>query len=75
MIELHSLPFPLISDAEKAIVRAYGLWMEQPEGGKGDNYRTERTTFVIAPKGIIKTVLRKVDPYTHDRLLLEALYA
>lgn len=75
MIELHSLPFPLISDGEKEIVRAYGLWMEQPEGGEGDNYRTERTTFVIAPNGIIKTVLRKVDPYTHDRLLLEAIYA
>ena len=75
VIELHSLPFPLISDVEKEIVRAYGLWMEQPEGGEGDNFRTERTTFVIAPTGIIKNVLRKVDPYTHDRLLLEALYA
>src|SRR5262245_32924735 len=74
-IELHSLPFPLISDAQKKIVHAYGLWMEKPEGGDGDNYRTERTTFVIAPDGKIKTVLRKVDPYAHDRLLLEALYA
>jgi len=75
VIELHSLPFPLISDAQKKIVRAYGLWMEKPEGGEGDNFRTERTTFVIAPDGKIKTVLRKVDPYTHDRLLLQALYA
>lgn len=75
VIQLHSLPFPLISDVEKEVVQAYGLWMEQPEGGEGDNYRTERTTFVIAPNGIIKTVLRKVDPYTHDRLLLEAIYA
>jgi len=74
-IELHSLPFPLISDAEKRIVRAYDVWRETPEGGEGDHYRTERTTFVIAPKGRIKTVLRKVDPYTHDRLLLEALYS
>jgi len=75
VIELYSLPFPLISDSQKQIVRAYGLWMDKPEGGKGDHYRTERTTFVIAPDGKIKTVLRKVDPYTHDRLLLEALYA
>ena len=74
-IELNSLPFPLISDTEKRIVRAYGVWMEEPEGGKGDPFRTERTTFVIAPEGRIKTILRKVDPYTHDRLLLEALYA
>jgi len=62
VIELLSLPFPLISDAQKEIVRAYGLWMEKPEGGEGENYRTERTTFVIAPNGKIKTVLRKVDP-------------
>lgn len=74
-IELNSLPFPLVSDANKSIVRAYGVWMEDLEGGKGDQFRTERTTFVIVPGGRIKRILRKVDPYTHDRLLLEALYA
>jgi peroxiredoxin Q/BCP len=74
-IDLHSLPFPLISDADKRIVRAYGVWLDAEEGAKGEKYRTERTTFVIAPEGKIKTVLRKVDPYVHDRLLLEALYS
>ena len=74
-IELNSLPFPLISDTDQRIVRAYGVWMDKPEGGDGDQYRTERTTFVIRPEGKIKTILRKVDPYTHDRLLLEALYS
>jgi len=73
-IELNSLPFPLISDTDMRIVRAYGVWLESPEGGQGDQFRTERTTFVIAPEGKIKRILRKVDPYTHDRLLLEALY-
>jgi peroxiredoxin Q/BCP len=73
-IELNSLPFPLISDADQKIVRAYGVWMETPDGGEGEGYRTERTTFVITSEGKIKTVLRKVDPYTHDRLLLQALY-
>lgn len=75
MIELYSLPFPLISDPQKQIVRSYGLWLDKPEGGEGENYRTERTTFVIAPDGRIKAVLRKVDPHKHDRLLLRALYA
>ena len=74
-IELNSLPFPLISDSDKHVVRAYGVWLDAPEGGKGDQYRTERTTFIIAPEGKIKRILRKVDPYTHDRLLLEALYS
>ena len=40
-----------------------------------DRFQTERTTFVIAPGERIKTILRNVDPYTHDRLLLEALYS
>src|SRR5262245_21962441 len=74
-IDLHSLPFPLISDVDKRIVRAYSVWLEVEEGGKGEKFRTERTTFVIAPEGKIKTVLRRVDPYVHDRLLLEALYS
>src|SRR6185369_1934315 len=39
-IELNSLPFPLISDTSKQIVRAYGVWMDAPEGGESDGYRT-----------------------------------
>jgi peroxiredoxin Q/BCP len=72
-IDLHSLPFPLISDSDQRIVRAYGVWLEAV--GDKKEYCTERTTFVIAPGGTIKTVLRNVDPYLHDRLLLEALYS
>jgi len=75
LLELNSLPFPLISDARKQIARVHGVWAERPEGGMGGRFQTERTTFVIAPGGRIKTILRNVDPYTHDRLLLEALYS
>ena len=74
-IELNSLPFPLISDARKQIARVYGVWAERPEGGMGGRFQTERTTFVIAPGGRIKTILRTLFPYSHDRLLLEALYS
>src|SRR5205809_1188560 len=31
-IELNSLPFPLISDSQKRIVRAYDVWRKEPEG-------------------------------------------
>ena len=74
-IDLHSLPFPLISDSDKRVVRAFGVWLDAAEGGDGEKYHTERTTFVVAPGGRIKTALRRVDPYLHDRLLLEALYS
>jgi peroxiredoxin len=33
----------------------------------------ERSTFVIGPDGKIKTVLRKVKPADHDKLVLGAL--
>ena len=74
-IEFHSLPFPLISDSDERIVREYGVWRDSAAGTGDEKYRTERMTFVIAPEGRIKIVLRNVDPYSHDRLLLEALYS
>ncbi len=33
----------------------------------------ERTTFVIAPDGTVKDVLRKVKPAEHDDLVLSAI--
>ena len=33
----------------------------------------ERTTFVIAPDGVVQEVFRKVKPAEHDRLVLDAL--
>lgn len=74
-IDLHALPFPLISDTDERIGRAYGVRLEPARGLTSEACGTERTTFVIAPEGKIKTVLRNVNPYTHDRLLLEALYS
>ena len=56
-------------------MRVYGVWTERPEGGMGGRLQMERTTFVIAPGGKIKTILRNVDTYTRDRLLLEAIYS
>ncbi len=71
-IEKYALPFPLISDESKAIVTAYGVWVEKSMYGK--NFMgTERTTFVIRADGRIKSVFRKVKPDGHTKLLLDDL--
>ncbi len=71
-IEKFQLPFPLISDPEKAIVSAYGIWVEKNMYGK-KFMGTERTTFVIRPDGHIKSVFRKVKPEEHSQILLDDL--
>ncbi len=71
-IAKHALPFPLISDPEKSVVAAYGVWVEKSMYGK-KYMGTERTTFVIRPDGRIKSIFRKVKPAEHADILLDDL--
>lgn len=66
------LPFPLLSDPEKKIVEAYGVWVEKSMYGK-KYMGTERTTFVIDPSGKIAAIFPKVQPAEHAGLVLKAL--
>jgi len=68
-INKHALPFPILSDEDKAIVEAYGVWVEKSMYGK-TYMGTERTTFVIDAAGKIKAVFPKVKPDEHlDQVL------
>ena len=71
-IEKFNLPFPLLSDPEKKLVTAYGVWVEKSMYGK-KYLGTERSTFVIGPDGRIKAIFRKVKPEEHAAQLLNAL--
>ncbi len=71
-IEKYGLPFPILSDESKAIVTAYGVWVEKSMYGK-IFMGTERTTFVVRPDGLIKSVFRRVKPDAHAGILLEDL--
>ena len=71
-IDKFSLPFPLLSDAEKTIVTAYGVWVEKTFMGK-KHMGIERSTFIIDPEGRISSIFRKVKPENHVSLLQEAL--
>ena len=71
-IEKFNLPFPLLSDPEKKLVEAYGVWVEKSMYGK-KYMGTERSTFIIGPDGRIKAIFRKVKPEEHAAELLSAL--
>lgn len=71
-IAKYQLPFPLLSDPEKKIVNAYGIWVEKSMYGK-KYMGAERTTFVIDAKGLIKSILRKVKPDDHVAQLAAVL--
>ena len=71
-IDRYGLPFPLLSDEDGLIVRAYGVWVERERDGR-KFMGTERSTFVIGPDGRIKDIFRRVSPDAHADTLLEAL--
>lgn len=71
-IRKHQLPFPILSDENRAIVEAYGVWVEKSMYGK-TYFGTERTTFVIGPEGTISAVFPKISPAEHLPKLLAVL--
>jgi peroxiredoxin Q/BCP len=63
-IKKHNLPFALLSDEDRNMAEAYGVWVEKNMYGK-IYMGTERTTFIIGRDGKIKAVLPKVKPHEH----------
>ncbi|RYD36520.1 MAG: peroxiredoxin [Verrucomicrobiaceae bacterium] len=71
-IRKHALPFPILSDEDRSIVGAYGVWVEKSMYGR-TYMGTERTTFIIGPDARIQAVLPKVKPEEHLAKVLELL--
>jgi peroxiredoxin Q/BCP len=66
------LGFPLLADEGHKVAEEYGVWVKKSMYGR-EYMGNERTTFVIAPDGTIKDILRKVKPAQHDDLVLAAI--
>jgi peroxiredoxin Q/BCP len=66
------LPFTLLSDEEKQIVEAYGVWGEKSFMGR-KYLGTHRVTFLIAPDGSIQKVWPGVKPEEHAAEVLAAI--
>lgn len=69
-ISKFELPFPLISDPDKEIIKAYGAWGEKSMYGK--KYEgILRKTFIISEEGLIEKIIEKVKTKDHSRQIFE----
>jgi peroxiredoxin Q/BCP len=60
----YELPFPLLSDPELKIIKAFGVWGEKNMYGR--KYEgLLRTTFIINEESIIEKVIKKVKTDDH----------
>lgn len=70
----YGLPFTILADEKKEIVRKYGVWRKKNFMGR-EYMGTVRTSFLIDPNGRIAKVYEKVDPAVHAAELLHDLAA
>jgi peroxiredoxin Q/BCP len=71
-IAKYELPFNLVSDTDKTVLKAYGAW------GLKKNYGKEyegilRKTFIINEEGTILKIFDKVDTKNHTEQILAAV--
>ena len=66
------LNFTLLADEDHAVCEAYGVWAEKSMYGK-TYWGALRATFVIDAEGVVRHVIPKVSPKTHDDEVLAAL--
>lgn len=68
----YGLPFQLLSDPDKKVIQAYGVWKEKSMYGK-KFMGIERTTFVIDGQGKISKIYPKVSVTGHVDAILSEL--
>ena len=67
--EKYQLPFTLLSDPDARVLNQYGVWKEKVLYGR-KFMGTERATFLIDEKGIIRKIYTKVKPEGHAQTCL-----
>ncbi len=71
-IAKYRLPFPLLSDPDKKIIRAYGAWGLKKLYGR-EYEGLIRSTFVIDEEGKIEEVFVKVKTKEHTEQIIKTL--
>ena len=69
-----SLNFTLLADEDHAVCERYGVWQEKSMYGK-TYWGAQRSTFIIDREGVVRHVIPKASPKTHDDEVLEVLAA
>ncbi len=70
--EKYQLPFPLLSDPDAEVHKAWGVWKEKNMYGK-KVMGTERTTVVVDAEGRVERIFPKVKVEGHVTSVLDAL--
>lgn len=68
----YDLPFTLLADEDKTLVKAYGVWGKKKFMGR-EYMGTKRWSFLIDPKGKIAKIYQDVKPATHAEEVLADL--
>ena len=68
----HNLSIQLVSDTDKKILEAYGVWGERNMYGK-KYMGIERTSILIDEAGIITHIWRRVRPKNHANTVLDTI--
>jgi peroxiredoxin Q/BCP len=68
----YTLPFHLLADPDKSILRSYGVWGIKKMYGK-EYEGVLRTTYIINEEGAIEKVITKVDTKDHTKQILKEL--
>jgi thioredoxin-dependent peroxiredoxin len=64
--------FTLLADEDHSVAEAYGVWAEKSMYGR-TYWGNLRATFVIDTDGVVRHVIPKASPKTHDDEVLAAL--
>lgn len=66
----HELNFTLLSDTEKRMAEAFGVWVEKKMYGRS-YMGIQRTTLIIDEQGVIEQIFEKVDTKNHYQQILD----
>ncbi len=69
-ISKYKLPFKLISDVDKKLMKAYNAWGEKKLYGKS-YMGVLRKTYIISKEGIIEKIIEKVKTKDHTTQIFE----
>lgn len=70
----YKLPFPLLSDEDKLVLQAYGVWGKKKFLGR-EYMGINRMSFLIDPTGKIAKIYENVKPAVHAKEVLADLEA
>lgn len=70
--EKYKLPFTLLADEKKEVVKMYGVWQKKKMMGR-EYMGIVRTSFLIDPKSKIARIYEKVKPAEHAQQVLNDL--